>query len=76
MSKKNRLKKKRKYSYTKGEFVDNICSMCGICEPGTDPKFCYGDVYLEDPKYFVKKTVKNLAEMRRWLTIIAARALA
>lgn len=66
MGKKSRRKRK-KYKYTKTEFVDIICAQCGLCPKGTDPVFCYGDVYKDNPKKFIRVIFKNLMEVKRWL---------
>lgn len=72
MGKKNRLKG-RKYKYSKYEFVHNICERCGLCEFGTDPKFCYHTVYKSNPKLFIKTILNNLKEVKRWSVNIGYR---
>jgi len=56
-----------KYRYTKTEFMDIICTQCGLCPKDTEPVFCYGDVYKESPKKFIRVIFKNLMEVKRWL---------
>jgi len=69
MGKKSK-KKRKNYKYTKTEFVDIICTKCGLCPEGTDPVFCYNDVYVNNHKKFIKVIFKNLIEVKRWLVNI------
>jgi hypothetical protein len=66
MGKKSK-RKRMKYRYTKTEFTDIICTQCGLCPKDTDPVFCFGDVYKESPKKFIRVIFKNLMEVKRWL---------
>lgn len=59
--------KRRKLKYTKEEFQEIICNQCGLCGVGTDPVYCYGEVYKKNPKLFTKTIFKNLIEIKRWL---------
>lgn len=71
MSKKKRKKKQkskfRNLNYTKTEFVEEVCSECRICKPGTDPVFCYDETYVKDPKIFMSVIHENLIKARDWL---------
>lgn len=58
---------KRKYKYSKPEFIGVICTRCGLCPEGTNPSFCYDEVYTDNPKRFIKSSFKNLIEIKRWL---------
>jgi hypothetical protein len=61
MGKKSRRKgTKRKYTYTKAEFMDIICPQCGLCAEGTEPFFCYDEVYKTNPKLFVRNIFRKL----------------
>lgn len=66
MSRKSK-KKRLKYHYTKTEFMDIICAQCGLCPNGTEPIFCYGNVYKDSPKKFIRTIFKSLMEIKRWL---------
>lgn len=69
MSKKKKKSKSkfRNLDYTKMEFIENICSQCRVCKPGTNPIFCYDETYTKDPKFFMSVIYKNLTEARDWL---------
>lgn len=67
MSKKSKLKR-RKYQYTKEEFVQIICSKCGLCKPPIAPEFCYTCVYNDNPKKFTKLILEQLLDVRHWLS--------
>lgn len=67
MSKKSKLKRK-KYQYTKHEFVQAICDKCSLCKPPTNPEFCYEGVYKDNPKEFTKLILEQLLDIRRWLS--------
>lgn len=56
---------KRKYKYTKQEFVNICCEKCGICKQGTSPDLCYSELYLEQPKKFIKVVFRNLLEIKK-----------
>lgn len=53
-------KQKKKYRYTKHEFINICCDKCGICDKGASPELCYFEFYRKDPKKFIKKVFKNL----------------
>ena len=67
MSKKSKLKRK-KYQYTKHEFVQAICEKCGLCKSPITPEFCYEGVYKDNPKKFTKMILEQLLNVRHWLT--------
>ena len=60
-------KHKKKYKYTKHDFINICCSKCRICKEGTDPSLCYSKFYKNDPKEFIKKIFKNLLESKHLL---------
>jgi hypothetical protein len=66
MSKKSRLKRK-KFQFTKSEFMMAVCSNCKLCKPNTDPIFCYDNIYVENPKRFHKQIYPQLLETRHWM---------
>lgn len=69
--KKKKVKSKfRNLSYSKTEFISNICSQCKVCKAGTDPVFCYDETYAKDPKTFMNVIYRNLLEVKRWLVNI------
>lgn len=51
--KKKNKKLKRRFKYSKHEFMDICCRQCQICADGVDPAFCYPKVYKQDPKKFM-----------------------
>ena len=54
-----RSKNKKKGNYSRTQFIDIICSQCGICE-FPDPKFCYNDMYKEKQDTFLHNVYPNL----------------
>jgi len=66
MSKKSKLKRK-KYEYTRDEFIQIICSKCGLCSSPVIPEFCYNCVYKDDPKKFTKVILEQLFDVKHWL---------
>lgn len=60
-------KKRRKLNYTKSEFTSLFCSKCMLCAAGTDPTFCFEQVYKQNPKLFVKVIFKHLQDLSTWL---------
>jgi hypothetical protein len=67
MSKKSKLKRK-KYQYTKHEFIQAVCSKCGLCKPPITSEFCYDGVYKDEPKKFTKVILEQLFDIRHWLS--------
>lgn len=65
MSKKSQLKRK-KYQYTKTEFILVVCNKCGLCESKINPVFCYDGIYLDEPKKFIKTILPKLIETKKW----------
>ena len=63
MGKKSKDKRK-KLKYTKTEFQQIVCAKCRLCSSGTTPEFCYGEVYIANPKKFISIIFKNLLEIR------------
>lgn len=61
MGKKNR----RKYKYTKHEFIQICCSKCKICNEKVSPDLCYSKFYLANPKKFIKVAFKRLLKIKR-----------
>lgn len=59
--------KKRRYKYSKQEFSALCCDKCTLCIPGTEPSFCYGKMYIKDPKIFISKVFKELLGFKRTL---------
>lgn len=67
MGKKSRLKR-RKYQYTKDEFMLAVCGRtCQLCPANTDPTYCYDTIYKEDPKLFMRKSLNELKDIRKYL---------
>ncbi len=66
MSKKSKLKRK-KYQYSKHEFIQAVCGKCGLCKSPINPEFCYESVYKDNPKTFTKVVLKQLFDTRHWL---------
>ena len=67
MSKKSKLKRK-KYEYTRDEFIQIVCSKCGLCKSPIVPEFCYNCVYKDNPKKFTKIILEQLFDVRHWLS--------
>ncbi len=67
MSKKSKLKRK-KYEYTRDEFIQIVCSKCGLCKTPIAPGFCYDCVYKDNPKKFTKLILEQLFDVRHWLS--------
>jgi hypothetical protein len=67
MSKKSKLKRK-KYQYTKYEFIQAVCSKCGLCKSPIEPGFCFDCVYKDNPKKFTKVILEQLFDVRHWLS--------
>jgi hypothetical protein len=63
MGKKKRKKRVKKYN--KMSFKQAICSGCGLCPTGTDPKFCYAQ-YKEAGPLFVASALPELTKARYW----------
>lgn len=61
---KSRTYKKR-YKYTKVEFINICCEKCGLCPIGTSPDLCYSELYTLQPKRFIKVVFRNLLEIRK-----------
>ena len=55
---------KKKYKYTKHEFMSICCSKCRICHDGFSPDLCYSDLYVIQPKKFIKIIFKNLLKTK------------
>lgn len=67
MSKKSKLKRK-KYDYTRDEFISIVCNKCGLCKLPIIPEFCYNCVYKDNPKKFTKLIQEQLFDVRHWLS--------
>jgi len=59
--------KKRRYKYSKQEFIALCCEKCTLCNPGVEPSFCYGKIYVRDPKLFISNVFKELMEFKHAL---------
>lgn len=57
MSKKK--KNKRKYRFSREEFIDVICSNCGICT-NSNAEFCFDGAYSVDPRKFNEEVIERL----------------
>ena len=57
--------RRKRYKYTKQEFISICCSKCRICDSGTSPDLCYSELYTMQPKRFIKVVFKNLLEIRK-----------
>jgi hypothetical protein len=73
MGKKSKKRKKNKYNKT--EFREIICNQCGLCPNGTQPDFCFDELYKINPKKFTKRTFKSLTEAKRWLVVLGHKDL-
>jgi hypothetical protein len=67
MGKRRGKSRRKRYKYGKKEFVDIICSKCQICTEDSEPSFCFGDAYRNNPKDFVHRIYPGLVEIRKWL---------
>lgn len=56
---------KKRYKYTRAEFINICCEKCGLCSLGTSPDLCYSELYTMQPKRFIKIVFKNLLEIRK-----------
>lgn len=56
---------RKRYKYTRAEFINICCEKCGLCPPGTSPDLCYSELYLLQPKKFIKVVFRNLLEIRK-----------
>ena len=65
MSKKK--KNKRKYRFSREEFIDVICSRCEIC---TNPnaEFCFDGAYNIDPRKFNDEVIERLENAKTFFT--------
>jgi len=66
---KNSKSKNKRYKYTKQEFTTLCCDKCILCDPGADPSFCYGKIYIKDPKIFIKSVFKELLSFGQTLGV-------
>ena len=57
--------RKKRYKYTRAEFINICCEKCGLCPLGTSPDLCYSELYLIQPKKFIKVVFRNLLEIRK-----------
>ena len=64
MGKKAKRKHARKY-YCKSEFKDIICEQCKLCPEGTDPIFCFEDVYKGHKDAFMYYVYPSLIKFRK-----------
>lgn len=48
------------YRYSRDSFKNIVCSQCDLCPIGTEPNFCFDEVYKSNRKLFMKKTLKKL----------------
>ena len=71
MGKKSR-RKRRKYKYSRNEFMLNVCSICDICLPNTNPTFCFDEMYISNPKRFMDYVLPDLMEKSNELKNINA----
>ena len=67
MSKKSKLKRK-KYQYTKQEFIQAVCSKCGLCKQPVTAEFCYDGIYKDEPKKFSKVILVQLSDLAHWVS--------
>jgi hypothetical protein len=58
--------KRKKHIYTKAEFLDIICTRCGLCKELGNPLFCYDNMYRLSKKVFIKKALPRLLEVSSW----------
>lgn len=56
--------KRKKHKYTKQEFINICCKKCGLCEEGTSPDLCYSELYVSQPKKFIKVIFRNLLSVK------------
>jgi hypothetical protein len=66
-SKKGALRRK-KYQYTRNEFIIAVCNKCRLCHDTKDPVLCYDYVYKDYPKRFMKAVLQHLIEANKWIT--------
>lgn len=66
--KRKRKKKQRSQKYTKIQFSEIYCPNCEIClaEP-TNPVFCHGELYKDDPKRFFRDCLSGLIDLKQKL---------
>lgn len=69
MGKASRKKKlrRRKLKYNKSEFIGIFCSKCMLCPRGSEPSFCFEQVYKKNPKLFVQVIFNHLLELTGWV---------
>jgi len=72
MGKRKGRKKKRKnkQKFSKVQFREIICAKCKLCESDDAIKhnfFCYNQIYLQNPKRFIKTTFPALLEAAGWI---------
>jgi len=59
MGKKSK-KKRKKVRYNKTDFANILCKRCAICDPGTDPGFCYDQMYKTHHEKFTHNCYTKL----------------
>ena len=62
MYKNNRRKKKKQKLLHKAKFKQMFCTKCGICPIGSNPKFCYGVLYKNNPEQFTNVVFPKIME--------------
>lgn len=64
MGKKKKRDKKNKI-YTKKQFINIICTYCGICGyTSFNPTFCYEEMYKKNPSAFMEHCYVHLIKLK------------
>lgn len=67
MARNNNYNKGSKKAMSKAKFKQAFCARCGICSPGSNPKFCYGTLYKSNPTQFTNEVFPKMMEHHEML---------
>ncbi len=61
-------RKNRRHKIDKSKFKETVCSKCGLCIKGTNPKFCYNFLYKKNPSKFINVVLPKMISQNNFLS--------
>lgn len=60
-------RKRRRHKINKSKFKSAVCSKCGLCSKGINPKFCFGFLYKKNPGKFMGNVLPKVLSQNTYL---------
>lgn len=60
-------RKNKRHKINKSKFKETVCSKCGLCNSGINPKFCYNFLYKKNPGKFSGTIMPKMLSQNNFL---------